>query len=116
MRGVQLNQVKAGFTGVGHGLTEVVNNPRDFVQLQRARHRGIHADRIAVFIAQGRTGIGAQGRRGDRCLTAGLDAAVRDTTGVPQLNRNAALFSVNARGDFLPCRDLLRLWRPGALA
>ena len=33
---------------------------------------------------------------------------MRDTTGMPQLNRNAALFSVNARGDFLPCRDLLR--------
>ena len=27
---------------------------------------------------------------------------------MPQLDRNTTLFSVNARGDFLPCRDLFR--------
>ena len=108
MRGVQLNQVKTGFTGVGHGLAEVVHDTRNFIQLKRARHRGIHADRIAVFITQGRTGICAQGRSGDRSLAARLNAAMGDTTGMPQLDRNAALFSVNARGDFLPCGDLFR--------
>jgi len=37
VRGVQLNQIKTCFTGVGHGLTEIVHDTRDLIQLQGAR-------------------------------------------------------------------------------
>ena len=108
MRGVQFNQVETGFTRIRHGLAEIVNNPRDLVQFKSARHRRINADRIAVFIAQRGAGVRAQGRGGNRCLTARLDAAVRDTTGMPQLDGNTTLFSVNASRDFFPRGNLFR--------
>src|SRR5690606_15330555 len=76
VRRVQLNQVEARFTGVGDGLTEIIHDTRDLVQLQRAWRGGVDADRITVFIAQGSAGIGVQGRGRNRRLTARLDAAV----------------------------------------
>ena len=108
MSGVQLNQVKPGFARIGYGLAEVVNNTWDLVQLKRAWHRGINADCVTIFIAQRGTSIRAQGGSGNRCLTARLNAVVRDTTGVPKLDRNTTLFSVNTCGNFLPCGDLFR--------
>ena len=108
MRRVQLNQVEARFTGVGDGLTEIIHDTRDLVQLKRAWRGGVDANSITVFIAQGSAGIRIQGRGRNGRLTARLDAAVRDTTGVPQLNRNTAIFSMNACGDFFPRGDLFR--------
>ncbi len=59
---VQLNHVETGFTGVGDGLTEIVDDARDLVQLQRARRGGIDANGMTVFIAQGGTGSCVKGR------------------------------------------------------
>ncbi|MNP38023.1 hypothetical protein D3C76_1315050 [compost metagenome] len=105
---VQFDQVETGFTSIGDRLTEIVNDARDLVQLQRARSGGVDADRMAVFITQGGAGARIEGRSRNRSLAARLDAAVRDTTGVPQLDRDATLFGMHAVGDLLPRRDLFR--------
>jgi hypothetical protein len=61
-----------------------------------------------MLIAQGGTGARTDSRRRDRRFAAGLQGVMGNTTGVPQLHGDTAMFSVNAGGDFLPCRDLFR--------
>lgn len=48
--GVQLNEIETGFAGIGDGLAEIIHDTRDFMGFQRARHGGVNADRIAVFV------------------------------------------------------------------
>ncbi|MNO95925.1 hypothetical protein D3C76_875820 [compost metagenome] len=108
MRRVQFNQVEPGFTGIGDGLAEIIHDARDFVEFQRARGRSIDADRMTVFITQRRTCTCIQRGSGNRCLPARLDAVVRDTARMPQLNCDAAIISMNACSDFFPRSDLLR--------
>ncbi|MNB94924.1 hypothetical protein D3C75_420860 [compost metagenome] len=105
---VQFDEVETGFTGVGDRLAEIVHDARDFVQLKGTRQGGICPGRLTVFITQRSAGARAQCGRGYRRLTTRLQAVVRDTAGVPQLDRDATLFSMYARGNFLPRGDLLR--------
>ena len=105
---VQLNQIEASVTGIADRLTEIVDDPRDLFGFQGTRHRGVGANSMAVFIAQGGASTGAQrGRRYWRAA-ARLQAAMGNTPGVPQLDGDTAIFRMNTGGDFLPGGNLLR--------
>jgi hypothetical protein len=106
--GVQLNQIEAGVTGIADRLTEIVDDPRD---LSVSSARGIEVStRIAWPFSSRREvrvpALSADGATGG--CAARLHAAVGNTPGVPQLDGDTALFSVNAGGDFLPGGNLLR--------
>ena len=67
---------------------------------------------MAVFVAQRSPGARADGRWRNRGGAAGLDAAVRNTPGMPQLDGNTPVFSVDAGGDLFPCGNLFRTVQP----
>jgi hypothetical protein len=116
VRGVQFDKVKAGIAGVAYRLAEIINDPRDLGGFERARHRGVDANSVAVFITQRGTGARANGRWRNRRGAARLDAAVRNAPGVPQLNGNTPVFRVYAGGDFFHAAICSGLCRPGAPA
>ena len=90
MRGVAAQSGQTGFTALATAR-RVVHDTRNFIQLKARWHRV--STRIALPFSSRRTcGYCAQGRRGDRAPDRRLNAAMGDTTGMPQLNRNAALF------------------------
>ena len=108
MSRVELYQIKTGFTRVSNGLTEIIDDTRNLFQFKRTRHGCFNTDRLTIFIAQRSTCSRAKCGRRYRCLTARLQAGVRNASGVPQLYGHMTIFSMNASGNFFPCGNLFR--------
>lgn len=100
MSRVELYQIKTGFTRVSNGLTEIIDDTRNLFQFKRTRHGCFNTDRLTIFIAQRSTCSRAKCGRRYRCLTARLQAGVRNASGVPQLYGHMTIFSMNASGNF----------------
>ena len=56
MRRVQLYKVKTGIAGIADRLAEIIDDPRDLIELQRTRHGGVDANGVGHVHRAGRYG------------------------------------------------------------
>jgi len=98
---VDLHAVETGVDRVGCGLTKVVDDARQFVDLERTR-----LGHLGEAVVDEGLGLGTDGRRGHRCAAAGLQVDMRDPAHVPQLNKDLAALGMHGLGDLAPAVDL----------
>ena len=95
--GMHFHAVEAGRLGTQRGLAIVLDQPRDLVGAQGARH----GRRLEAVLGED-AAAGLQGRRRDRRGAAFLQAGVRHAAHMPQLQHDLAAGGVHGVGHVAP--------------
>ena len=99
---VDLDAVETGGQRILGAALEILDDPRNFRKLQRARLGDIGEGAVDKRLA-----LGADRGRRHRLAAAGLQRIVRDAADMPDLDEDAPAFFMHAVGDLAPACDLL---------
>ncbi|MEY9576095.1 hypothetical protein ABIE88_003671 [Bradyrhizobium diazoefficiens] len=99
---MNLDAVEAGLQRILRGALEVVDDPRNFGELERARLGDVGKGAVDEGLA-----LGADRARRNRRCAIRLQRDMRDAADMPELDEDLAAALMDLVGDFAPAGDLV---------